>query len=293
MRLTNKLNLPDAIVSAIANDDYTRGDAALSVTQLISPPQLVALVKRHENEIEEDAADRIWLLLGKIAHGILERAQSTALREQRLYTTIDGMRISGSFDHLSLTDGVLSDFKVTSTWAVKNSMDKHEWVEQLNCYAYLCAEAGLTVNKLQIVAICRDWSKREAARDDSGLYPKHQVAVIGMPLWPSEQTFEFIRERVRMHRAAEQQLPQCSREDRWQRSDTWAVMKEGNKRAMRVCLSVEEAEAIAAGNSKLAVVHRPGEPIRCQEYCSVSKFCDQYQSELRNGHALTVEPVTA
>ena len=43
MILTNKHNLPEAIVAAIMNDSYTKGDADISVTELLSPPQLRAL----------------------------------------------------------------------------------------------------------------------------------------------------------------------------------------------------------------------------------------------------------
>ena len=48
------------------------------------------------------------------------------MRETRLYSDIGGLRISGAFDHLSLEDGVLSDYKVTSVWSVKNAGEKSE-----------------------------------------------------------------------------------------------------------------------------------------------------------------------
>lgn len=106
MRVTNKLGLPEAIVEAVANDDYTRGECDLSVTQLIAPPRQVELIRQHEDELEEDAADRIFLLMGKIAHGILEKAapRGAAITEERLFIDVDGWRISGAFDSLVLVD---------------------------------------------------------------------------------------------------------------------------------------------------------------------------------------------
>jgi hypothetical protein len=281
MKITNKQNLPDALVSAIISDDYHRGDCEASTTQLISPPRKVELERLHSDQIEEDASDRIWLLMGKVAHGIIERAGSAGLQEQRLFAEIEGWRISGSFDHLALDSGTLSDFKVTSAYSVKNAADKVEWAQQLNIYAYLAQEHGLPIEKLQIVAIMRDWSKREAARDEFGTYPKQQVAVITIPLWPRDRTLAFLRERVRMHQAARVELPLCSKEDRWQRDDQWALMKKGLKRAVKLYLDRDEAEAAAAKDpDKLYVEARPGQSVRCQEYCSVSKFCSQYQNEI-------------
>jgi hypothetical protein len=98
--------LPEAVYNAVRADDYTRGECDLSVTQLISPPRIVELRRRHEQELEEDASDRIWLLIGKVAHGILERAapSGAAFTEERLFIDIDGWRISGAFDSLVLLD---------------------------------------------------------------------------------------------------------------------------------------------------------------------------------------------
>lgn len=278
MKITNKLNLPDALVAAITNDDYTRGDSDISVTQLIAPPRKVELERLHADEIVEDAADRIWLLMGKVAHGILERAASTGVRETRLFSEIGGMRISGAFDHLSLEDGVLSDYKVTSVWSVKNASEKSEWEEQLNAYAYLAAEAGYKVNGLRIVAICRDWRLGDAAKYEQEGYPQHQVAVLPQKLWNLGKTYDWLLSRVTLHREARTELPECSGEERWQKAGGYALMKPGGKRAVRVYATLEEAEAVARATKDLTVVHRPGTSMRCENYCSVAQFCTQYQA---------------
>lgn len=70
--LTNKLNLPLAVVQAVTNDPYTRGDSDISVTQLISPPYQRRL--RQTVEPVEDVAERLFSLYGQLAHGLLERA---------------------------------------------------------------------------------------------------------------------------------------------------------------------------------------------------------------------------
>ena len=74
MKYTNKLNLPQPLVSAIVNDKYDSGTSDISVTSLLKPYQLRAL-ERHHDKLTEDIADRIWSLLGQVIHGILERAK--------------------------------------------------------------------------------------------------------------------------------------------------------------------------------------------------------------------------
>lgn len=280
MRVTNLLGLPEAIVEAIRNDDYRRGECELSVTQLIAPPRQVELVRQHEHEIEEDAADRIWLLMGKIAHGILERAEpgNAALTEERLFVDIDGWRISGAFDHLALSpsgDDVwrMSDYKVTSVWSAKHGADKAEWVQQLNCYAYMARLHSFTVGEVEIVAICRDWRLNDARKHANDGYPQHQVARIKLPLWPSRVTHEFMEERVRLHRAAREELPFCTTDERWMRKESYALMKEGRKSAVRVFTSWKDAADAAQADPKLRVEKRPGIAMRCQDYCSVVEFC--------------------
>lgn len=279
MNLTNKLGLPDALVAAISNDDYSRGDADLSVTQLIAPPRQVELKRRHASEVVEDAADRIWLLLGKSVHKILEAAASTGIREERMYTEVSGMKVSGAFDHLALGDGMLSDYKVTSVWSAKNAADKAEWEQQLNLYAYLAAEQGYSVKGLRIVAICRDWRMSDAAKYEGDGYPQHQVAVIEFPLWDKARQYDYLRERVQLHQSARDgNLPDCTDEERWQKPGGYALVKPGSQRAWRVLATEEEAQALASKTKDMRVVYRPGVNTRCDSYCAVAEFCTQYQA---------------
>lgn len=104
MIITNKLGLPSSIEKAVRNDKYSRGGAHISVTGLIGPARKRALEIAHADEITEDVAERIWSLMGQIAHGILERADDHAWCEERLYIERHGWRISGQFDRLCLEE---------------------------------------------------------------------------------------------------------------------------------------------------------------------------------------------
>jgi hypothetical protein len=73
-KLSNRLNLPEPLVRAIANDSYNSGTSDFTATGLIKPSQMIALEKKHANEITEDASDLIYSLQGQSIHTILERA---------------------------------------------------------------------------------------------------------------------------------------------------------------------------------------------------------------------------
>lgn len=285
--LTNRAGLPQAIVDAVTNDGYSKGDADISVTGLLRPPRLAVLEARHENEIVEDASDRIWSLLGQSIHTILERANRTAVAERRLAIEVEGWKVSGGMDVYE-ENGILLDYKVTSVWKVIKG-DLEEWEKQLNLYAVILRHHGHKVEKLQIIAILRDWSKMEAERDLN--YPQAQVVNINIPLWPAEKAEKYMRERVILHKQARVLLPHCSPEDRWARPDVWAVMKNGKKRAEKLYSTEAEARAHVGFDKSLYVIHRPGVSVRCKNYCPVSKFCKQYQDSLATSDVPTEEAV--
>lgn len=303
MRYRNDLNLPAPLYAAIVNDPYERGDADISVTQLIDPPRKVALEEQHAMDLEEDASDRVWSLMGQAIHTILERANVTGIVEERLYTEVEGWRVSGKYDHLDLTDGVLTDWKMASVW---------EWVygirpereQQLNLLAHIAQlSKGYRINKLRAAFIYRDWQKSKARLGD-GDYPPKQVMVVDIPMWPAEIPGEFLRDRVRAHQRAQQELlPLCTDEERWAKPTTYALKKEGRKSAIRVLPSLDEAGrwAILNGFGRplyapdadgmhdpeppavqlakgISIEVRPGENTRCESYCPALEVCVQGQA---------------
>ena len=72
---------------------------------------------------------------------------------------------------------------------------------------------------------------------------------------------------------ADDDIPPCSPEERWERPTTWAVMKEGRKTALRVFDAKEEADKMADGQKGLSVEERKGACARCEGYCLAAKFC--------------------
>lgn len=275
MPITKHANLPAAIVEAVINDPYPHGRVGdLSATSLIDAPRIRVLQRRHADEITEDAAERIWALLGQAVHTILERAEPSAVTERRFYARVEGWQVSGQFDRAVLypESGLLQDYKVTSAWAVVNGL-KPEWERQLNVLRWLALRNGYNVNRLQIVAILRDWSRGKAAQ--GGGYPQQQVAVVEVPVWPEAQAEAYVHERVRIQQAAEAapEPPVCIPEVRLQRPTTYAVMRRGRKTAIRV-LEDPEAAARRAARGRLCR-GAPGGSVRCEQYCPVRDFCEQ------------------
>lgn len=275
MQITNKLGLPDALVAAVRNDPYTRGDADISCTTLIGPPQIRRLIEAHGNALEEDAAERIWALFGQAVHVILERAQSTAIREERLYAAFGDRTVSGQFDHLALDPhGILSDYKTSSVWSV--IYGKIEWEYQLNVLAELAERNGYRVDKLQIVALLRDWQRSKTGVN--GNYPEYSVQVVPIPLWSRERRVAYIEERLALHFA--EATPACTPEDRWYQGDKFAVMKSGRKTALRVLDTEEEAiNWMADTQQGERIEKRIGAYRRCQDYCPVRGVCPQWAKD--------------
>lgn len=272
MQITNLTRLPAPLVSAVSQKREPR-PGQISVTELINPPQMRALTLKHWADLTEDASERIWATMGQLMHKLLEehgRESEEHLIEHTLSTEIEGLTVTGTFD-LYRRDGVLTDYKFVSVWTTIDGV-KREWEQQLNLYAELLRRHGYQVNRLEIVAIYRDWSKMRA-QDSS--YPKSQVSVFEVPLWPSEVAAKFLEERVRLHKRAEEgECVECSPEERWERRTKYALMKPGRKSAIKLFDTHEDATA-ALSQSDHYVETRPGASIRCESYCSVSAFCQQ------------------
>jgi len=274
--ITNRMNLPEPLVKAIAFDDYTGGGADISATSLWKPARMVALEKQHGDKITQDVSDMIWILMGKCIHEILRRSDQDAVTETRLADEVLGWKVSGQFDRFVTNQGLLQDYKITSAWSLVFSSRDDEWTKQLNTYAYLLRRNGHEVRRIEIVAILRDWSATQAKSNKD--YPQSSVQVIPIQLWEEDRIVRLLQERVREHQRARMELPLCSEEEQWAKPTVYAVMKEGRKSALKLCSSEEEARTLLDEKGTYLQV-RPGEKTRCESYCQVRDFCEQYQRE--------------
>tara|TARA_R110000868_G_scaffold71520_1_gene209394 strand:+ start:2387 stop:3256 length:870 start_codon:yes stop_codon:yes gene_type:complete len=283
MIITNKHGLPDTLMALATSDNYSKGDADYSVTEIISPARIARLRRKHYTQMTQDVSDMMWQLLGSALHVVAEKGQTEGyITEERLYAEIDGVILSGAIDIQKVTpQGIeITDYKFTSAWSLRQ--DKFEWDAQQNIYAYLVRRVKkLPVTKVQICALVRDWSRREAAIKPS--YPQSPIVVIDLKMWTNEETERYIRERLNAHRDSKvsadwnEELPPCDESERWSRDTQYAVKREGRKTAIRVLDNAEAAEAMAL-EEKGYVEVRKGESVRCTgNYCGVNQWCSQYQ----------------
>ncbi len=282
MTITNKLNLPDPIVKAIQANWYGgHGEHRFaSVTELLKPTKQLLLSRRHADEVEQDASEMIWTLMGSAIHRVVEAAEiDECFQEERLAVSFQGERITGGFDLYQ--GGIISDFKFISVWSYVFGSRIREWTAQLNLYAYMLERQGFEVEGIEVICVFRDWSRHKAADPQ---YPK-PVERISLELWDREKTEAFLRERIAEIKSNESLpddlIPACTPEERWEGPDTLAVMKPGGKRALRVFDNVLEAREFALGNKEadnLVVVERSDPPKRCMNFCPMNRFCHFYRS---------------
>jgi hypothetical protein len=282
MRITNKYNLPLSLVQAVSNDPYTKGDADISVTSLWKSPRIVVLEKEHEEKLERDVVDSLWSLLGRGVHDVLCRSDSDTMTEIRMSFEMEGWKISGQFDRYIPEQCRLQDYKVTSAWSLVYDSRNEDWENQLNTYAYMLHQNGYEVNNLEIIAVLRDWSQTEALRNQN--YPSAPVVAVPVNLWWKTEAEERIKAQVLRQQAALKEIPLCTEKDQWARPGKFAVMKSGRKSAVKLYDSHAEALVHLSEDKdpKLSIVERKGVKTRCEQYCSVKNFCDQYRMESNN-----------
>jgi len=289
MKITNKLGLPDPFVRAVSEKTYNSQGSWRTVTELIGPAKISALRKKHEEDIEVDASELVYTIQGETAHALFERAAKSMreegwISELRVHHEVMGKNISGAFDLYNPKKGELIDFKVSTAWKAKGDVPE-EWVNQTNLLAHLIRTKMLNtsgkphkVESIKVLLIMRDHSKLEAKRDEN--YPQTPVQYIDIPVWDDAKCKEYLQNRVVLHLKAEQEELQCSPEERWAKPTIWAIKKVGGAKAIPGGLYAEEAKAqevLATMGKGYFIEYRPGENVRCESYCNVSKWCEQYQ----------------
>jgi len=286
MHYTNLHNIPEPVASALI-PTYDNGGADISVTSLWKPPQMVSLIKKHDDEIFMDIDDIVPSFIGTAVHQYIKNRDSSKLKEMRLFANVEGLNISGEFDRYDMEGAAILDYKVTSAKAFMHEQHRSDWEQQLNTYAWLLRLHGEEPKALFAVVIIKDLSRFEAKRNLT--YPQKHVHVVPLPLWDQTTAIERITQRVLLHRS---NSTPCTPEEMWMRPGKWAVRKDGRKTAVKICSSPSEAASFISTQSdkgKLYVEERPAIYLRCDEYCSAAPFCPQAAQRKEEAGAAVVE----
>ena len=197
-----------------------------------------------------------------------------------------GFTLYGTFDLYDKETGFIHDYKSCSVYKWVFPESRKQWMAQLNVYAFMLMKEGYKVNGLRINPFYKDWNMSDKMRTKD--YPEARIMEIPIELRSFEEIGAFIAKRVKLHRDAEQFLPECTAQERWSKASSWAVKEIGGKRALNGSIKGSEQEAknyveenLHKFKKKLYVEFRPGSSLRCERFCNLASICTQRQEEIK------------
>lgn len=284
MLITNKYNLPQALVDAVKGDEHERNEFNYGVTTLLRPVREVLLERRHSNEIELDVSDCINKLFGTAFHSLIEKHDKTGMSELELeQAVIDNYKLVGRLDLYNEEQQAVIDYKTATCWKIIYK-DFEDWRKQGLMYAWLCYKRGLVVKQIIFYAFLKDWTARDKRQADlkNSYYPDAQVYTYTLNVTIDDliEIEKWINLRFENLITAKQldddDIPPCSDEECWYTGDKYAVYnKVTDSKAQRVFDTKQEAQDYVT-NKGGVVVYRKGQYRKCQDYCEVCNFCKYY-----------------
>ena len=280
-----KFTVPEKFEKVLKNDYYKK-NTEYSVTQLLKPLQSSILQMRYGDEKEYEIEDRLWSFFGTAFHDSMEKAEDDeSIIEERLKYK----KVSGKFDHFDVKEKILYDFKFTSVWKAVYATEEStkDYQIQLSIYAWLLQNIGFEVEKIANILIFRDWKKAEFERGKYNV-PKPYATIYydvlkeieGVPI--KEWIDSKIEQLDKLKEVKDEDLPECTLEERWAKPSKFALMKNKNKTATKLFDKKEDAEEYLISlemtdtKNKYRIEERKGnEWVRC-DYC-LKEFCKQYQ----------------
>lgn len=295
MIITNKSNLPEALVNLVTPYKHNE-PGKLSATTLLKGVREIILTDRHWDELTEDARDRVWATFGTAVHEMLRQEAPEEFTEEYLEHNMGAIFVTGKIDNYNMRTGIITDYKTASVWKWKFA-DFRDWDLQGLIYAWLLRKNGFPVNGIRFVAFLKDFSERDAQRDEQ--YPQSPAMIHETPMAYYEQLpggkggiDDYIKWRVKQYIDAnikdDNELPDCTDQETWAKPAKWAVMKQGRKSALKVCDTEKEALLIIGdlrNEKENYIQYRPGERPKCERYCSAAPFCNTYKKYLAQREA--------
>ena len=274
MILTNKYNLPETFVKVVRESIYVKSDA-YSATELLNPTRMIILQRRYDDEIEADVSDYIPQILGTGVHEAFERVDTDGDTEQRLeYEIAPNIKISGKYD--KVLGYTLMDYKTTTVSKVQRG-DFDDYKKQALIYAWLRYKNGMHTARAEFYVIMKDWSKMRRVNDPN--YPETALYIWRHNIIPEDiiEIERYIMRKVNhikeYEKSSDDKLPMCTDEERWYTGDSYAVMRQGGLRAIKVYDNPTDANNHIQGKNDLYVEARTGINIRCEHYCEVREYC--------------------
>lgn len=319
MKVTNEHDVSLALSVWLLYDeyDYVDNPKYLSATTLLKP--LKQIVMKHRVDFSDksiDVMDMVATSMGSGLHGSIEQAwhkgHKVALKklgypqrvidavvinpekadfeknpdlipvylEKRGTKVLNGWTIGGKFD--IVTEGLLQDFKSTSTysWVSGSRDDEHKM--QGSIYRWLHDDI-ITEDVIRINYIFTDFMKYMAASNPK--YPARRIMHKDIPLMPYARTEAWVGEKLNLidkyWDAPEEEIPECTDEELWRSepqfkyfSDPIKAEQPGARSTKNFddMMSARQYMAEKGGKGVIKVIE--GQVKRC-DYCAVASICKQ------------------
>ena len=296
MKFTNILGLPAVYVDWLVNDDYDHNynPYTISATSLMKPIRGLILSVRHASELQQDVSNLVASKLGNAVHDSIARVVTPGvIKETRVerFLSIGNVTytITGKFDIL-VDNGdetwTLRDIKTTSVWAYIFGGKDEDYRAQLSIYRWLLSPNKKVNDISYIDFFFTDWSTAKAKHDSQypkqRLYPGHQIKLLSL-----QETEAYILSRLIQledsKNIPDNDLPYCTSEELWAEPEVFAVMKEGAKKATKLCDSMVEAVEYMRIKKVAGYIERRAPKVKRCSYCSAAPMCSQREELEKDG----------
>ncbi len=290
MFITNNKGYPKLIVDIIKQEynNYSKGDADFSVTELIGSPLERVLRQRHDHELEIDVDRLMFMFFGSMAHAVMEKVDVDYITdmEHRMFIKHEGTTISGRLDVVyTLANKLrLDDVKFTGKGVAKDGA-RSSWIRQANLYRYMYNKTkNVLVDELGILALFRNATMYEM-----------KCARLPVKIFELDACERFMSRQIALHKIIDwdvtSKIPECTPDDRWATEECWVIMPK--KKAPR-CLPgkyLDKESAMFKFEEKTDkkkypdafIQHRPMVNKKCEEACDVAKYC-WYWQDIKAGY---------
>lgn len=320
-KYSNISDVPLALAVFLATDSYDSNEDpnTISATALMKPIRQIVLPPRlPPGEGLVNLEDMLSSRLGTAVHDAIERSwlnnHKTAMQslgipqkiidkfrinpgpaellngeipvylEQRLSKKLGKWVVTGKFDFIS--EGMLQDFKNTSTWVYLKQVNTYKYQLQGSIYRWLDNEI-ITSDSMQIHFIFTDWKSNTYSSDPN--YPKKKILTQNIPLLPYNQTEKIIKDKLKQIEqywdADEELIPECTDEDLWRSEPVYKYYKNPSKtsRSTKNFSTMQDAYIrVAEDNNVGIVIVSPGEVKACK-YCPAFSACSQKDRLIASG----------
>jgi len=278
MKFTNKYNLPEYLVKLLSKD-YPPKEGRISITQLIDEPLIRTLKIKYYDDLVVDVSRRLAFIKGNALHQYLEgHADDDEYAEIKQEDKIGNWTIVGKADNYNEQIKTIVDYKRSKVWSVifKDTPDSQikKYELQLQCYCWQWRRRGFEVEKMYLDLFLDDFSLAKAKQ--GGNYPKIGFVRLPVKVWSFEKQDRYIKQRLAEFE--NHPMRECSASSKWQKETKWAVMRVGQKNALRGSISntrkeAEKFKAAHKNKTNLYIEERKGECVRCNYYCEVAQKC--------------------